>query len=111
MAAREEAVTGVKVGGREPKALLLSDGTRLALEDVGAPGGVASWVRVGHDEGHDLTVEDALALAGNEHAAYVQVRTRAEAAWLELVSEWYRVEADRLRGEIDGAELPARSLD
>jgi hypothetical protein len=41
-------VRGVQVGGREPKALLLSDGTRLALEDEG-PGGRADWMLLGED--------------------------------------------------------------
>jgi hypothetical protein len=110
MATTQETVTGVKVGGREPKALLLSDGTRLALEDVGAAGGVPSWVRVGADDDRQLTIEDALSLAGDEYAGYVKIRTRAEAAWLELVGEWYRVEADRLRGQVDQL-TPARSFD
>ncbi len=99
----DRGVRGVKVGGREPKALLLSDGTRLALEDDGASDGVASWIRVGaDDDNYHLTVPDAFALAGEEYADYVAVRTRAEAAWLELISEWYRLEAERLRDGLDG---------
>ena len=39
-------VQGLQVGGREPKALLMSDGTRLALEDEG-PGGRADWMLLG----------------------------------------------------------------
>jgi hypothetical protein len=101
MAEHHEEVRGVKVGGREPKALLLTDGTRLALESDGAPGEVASWTRVGDDEGQPLSVTDAMALAGEEYAEYVQVRTRAEAAWLELISEWYQLAAERLRGDLD----------
>jgi len=107
MAEERDGVRGVKVGGREPKALLLSDGTRLALESDGAAGEVASWTRVGDEQGDTLSVTDAMALAGEEYAEYVQVRTRAEAAWLELISEWYRLAADRLSRDLDGATGPA----
>ena len=44
-------VQGVQVGGREPKALLMSDGSRLALEDEG-PGGRADWMLLGDDAVH-----------------------------------------------------------
>jgi hypothetical protein len=101
MAEHHDGVRGVKVGGREPKALLLTDGTRLALESDGTPGEPATWLRVGDDEGESLSVTDAMALAGEEYAGYVQVRTRAEAAWLELISEWYQLAAERLRGDLD----------
>jgi len=112
MADNHDQVRGVKVGGREPKALLLTDGTRLALESDGAPGGVASWTRVGDEEGQPLSVTDAMALAGDEYAEYVQVRTRAEAAWLELISEWYQLAAERLRGDLDHpSPVYAGSLD
>jgi hypothetical protein len=112
MAEDRDGIRGLKVGGREPKALLLTDGTRLALESDGAPGEVASWTRVGDDEGHPLSVTDAMALAGEEYAGYVQVRTRAEAAWLELISEWYQLAAERLRGDLDNpTPVHAGSLD
>ena len=101
MAENHDGVRGVRVGGREPKALLLSDGTRLALENDGASGDVATWTRVGDEQGDPLSVTDAMALAGEEYADYVQVRTRAEVAWLELISEWYRLAAERLRGDLD----------
>jgi hypothetical protein len=93
-----KSVQGVQVGGREPKALLLSDGTRLSLEEDIGPGGRADWTRVGDDgSGADgLSVADALQVAGDEYADYVRVRTRAEIAWLRLVSEWFDEEADRL---------------
>jgi len=35
-------------------------------------------------------------IAGEEHAEYVRVRTRAEVAWLRLVAEWFDAEAKRL---------------
>ena len=77
-------VQGVQVGGREPKALLMSDGSRLALEDEG-PGGRADWMLLGDD------------------ADYVRIRTRSEVAWLRLVSEWFEHEARRLDGELTAA--------
>jgi hypothetical protein len=97
---------GVKVGGREPKALLLSDGTRLALEEDIGPGGRADWTLVG-DEGsegaEELSVAEAVRLAGEEHADYVRVRTRSEVAWLRLVSEWFDDQAERLDRELTAA--------
>jgi len=99
-----KSVQGVQVGGREPKALLLSDGTRLSLEEDG-PGGRADWALVGDDDdqGHNLTVSDALRLAGENHADYVRVRTRSEVAWLRVVAEWFDHEAERLDRELTAA--------
>jgi hypothetical protein len=99
-----KSVQGVQVGGREPKALLLSDGTRLSLEEEG-PGGRADWSLVGDDadEGNNLSVADALRLAGDDHADYVRVRTRAEVAWLRVVAEWFDDEAERLDRELAAA--------
>jgi hypothetical protein len=97
-----DSVQGVQVGGREPKALLLSDGTRLCLEDDG-PGGRADWAVVGDDDGaaaHGLSVADAMRLAGEEHADYVRIRTRSEVAWLRVVAEWFDGEAERLDREL-----------
>jgi hypothetical protein len=97
-------VTGVQVGGREPKALLLSDGSRLALEDEG-PGGRADWTLHGDGaDDRDLSVADAVRIAGERHADYVRVRTRSEIAWLRLVSEWFEQEATRLDGELSDAD-------
>ena len=99
-------VMGVQVGGREPKALLLSDGSRLALEDEG-PGGRADWTLHGDSESddRDLSVADAIRIAGERHANYVRIRTRSEIAWLRLVSEWFEDEAKRL----DSALIDASS--
>jgi hypothetical protein len=97
--------TGVQVGGREPKALLLSDGTRLALEDEG-PGGRADWTVIGEGEREperDVSVADAIQIAGERHADYVRIRTRSEIAWLRLVSEWFEEEARRLDAELRDA--------
>jgi hypothetical protein len=95
---------GVEVGGREPKALLLSDGSRLALEEDG-PGGRADWTLRGDgpDTERDLSVADAIRIAGDRHADYVRIRTRSEVAWLCLVSEWFDQEARRLDGELETA--------
>jgi hypothetical protein len=101
----EKNVRGVEVGGREPKALLLSDGNRLALEDGAGPGGRANWTVVG-DDGHDgpgVSVADAIDIAGEDHAEYVRVRTRAEVEWLRLVSEWFADQAERLDRDLAGA--------
>jgi len=98
-------VQGVQVGGREPKALLLSDGTRLALEDEG-PGGRADWMLLGEDAAgdRDLSVADAIRIAGDQHADYVRIRTRSEIAWLLLVSEWFEQEARRLDSDLTEAD-------
>jgi hypothetical protein len=97
-------VQGVQVGGREPKALLLSDGSRLALEDEG-PGGRADWMLLGDERSGDreLSVADAMRVAGDQHADYVRIRTRSEVAWLRLVSEWFDQEARRLDSELTAA--------
>jgi hypothetical protein len=98
-------VQGVQVGGREPKALLLSDGTRLALEDEG-PGGRADWMLLGEDGAgdRDLSVADAIRITGDRHADYVRIRTRSEIAWLHLVSEWFEQEARRLDSDLTEAD-------
>jgi hypothetical protein len=94
---------GLQVGGREPKALLMSDGSRLALEEDG-PGGRADWMLLGDGaEDRELTVADAMRVAGEKHADYVRIRTRSEVAWLRLVSEWFEDEARRLDGELTAA--------
>jgi hypothetical protein len=93
-------VQGLQVGGREPKALLMTDGTRLALEDEG-PSGRADWMLLGDDAGdRELSVADAIRVAGDQHADYVRIRTRSEVAWLRLVSEWFEQEAARLDREL-----------
>jgi hypothetical protein len=98
-------VQGLQVGGREPKALLMSDGTRLALEEDG-PGGRADWMLLGDGGAGDreLSVADAIRVAGDQHADYVRIRTRSEVAWLRLVSEWFEQEARRLDGELSAAD-------
>ena len=92
-------VQGLQVGGREPKALLMSDGTRLALEDEG-PGGRADWMLLADDGDRELSVAEAIRIAGDRHADYVRIRTRSEVAWLRLVSEWFEHEARRLDSDL-----------
>ena len=98
-------VRGIQVGGREPKALLLSDGTRLSLEEDIGPRGRADWTLVGDDgeAAGELSVTDAMRLAGDQHAEYVRIRTRSEVAWLRLVSEWFDQEAERLDHDLAAA--------
>ncbi len=100
-----EQVRGVQLGGREPRALLLSDGTRLALEEEGGPGGRADWTRIGEDggDGSELSVAEAMRIAGTDHAEYVRVRTRAEVEWLRVVAEWFEQQADRLDRDLAAA--------
>jgi hypothetical protein len=100
-----KTVQAIQVGGREPKALLMEDGTRLALEEDIGPGGRADWTLVGDDgDGAEgLSVADALQVAGDEHAEYVRIRTRAEIAWLQVVSEWFDDEAERLARDLTAA--------
>ena len=95
-------VQGIQVGGREPKALLLSDGSRLALEDETGPGGRADWALIGDDgaAANGISVAEAVSVAGDEYADYVRVRTRSEVAWLRLVSEWFDEQAERLDHEL-----------
>ena len=102
---QEHEVSGIKVGGRNPKALLLSDGTRLALEDAENPSGRSEWTRFGENDGRaeEVTVADAMRLAGEDHAGYVAVRTRAEVEWLNLVAEWYREQAEKLSVDLAAA--------
>lgn len=100
-----KSVQGIQVGGREPKALLMNDGTRLSLEEDIGPGGRADWTLVG-DEGvgaEGISVGDALRVAGDEYGDYVRIRTRAEIAWLRLVSEWFDDEAERLDRDLASA--------
>src|SRR5215217_3280770 len=82
----------------------MSDGSRLALEDDG-PGGRAGWMLLGDSgaEDRELSVADAVRVAGEQHADYVRIRTRSEVAWLRLVSEWFEQEAQRLGRDLQTA--------
>jgi len=74
----EKEVQGIRLDGTEPKPLVLGDGTRV-------------------------TVAEGLEIAGEEHADYVRTRTRAEVAWLRVVSEWFSDQAERLDRELAGS--------
>lgn len=94
----DRRVRGLTLRGDEPKRLELSDGSRLAL-DVTSDRDRSEWRCLGRRRSR-LSVADAIALAGDEYAGYVTVRTRAEVEWLRAVADWYRQQADRLQGEL-----------
>lgn len=91
---------GVWTRGADPKELVLSDGSRLALQP--AEQGRVLWRRTESRDGDEATmsVGEAVELAGDEFADYVTVRTRAEAEWLREVAEWCGEEAHRLDHEL-----------
>jgi hypothetical protein len=94
---------GVWTRGAEPKELVLSDGSRLALAP--AEQGRVRWRRTGgRDEAAGtVSVDEALELAGEEFAGYVAVRTRSEAEWMRTVAEWFGEQAERLESELAGS--------
>lgn len=98
---------GVWTRGTEPRELVLSDGSRLALQS--ADRGRVLWRRTETRDGDDatLSVGEALELAGDEFADYVTVRTRAETEWLRTVAEWCGEQAHRLDHELAGS-APSR---
>jgi hypothetical protein len=98
---------GIEVRGTEPKELELSDGSRLALETEPIEHGRVEWKRNeanGEGGGSPVSLDEAMDLAGDDFASYVAVRTRAEAAWMRVVADWYREQADLLARELAGAE-------
>jgi hypothetical protein len=104
-----ERVRGVHLHGDEPKRLALSDGSRLLLDCEGGESGRIGWRRIGwRREGlhggvtNAISLPEAIEAAGDEYARYVEVRTRAEAAWMRAVADWYREQADRLEGSLEG---------
>lgn len=97
----DERVRGNSLLGDEPKRLELSDGSRLVLDGSGEPDRI-EWRRLGRGW-TNVSVSEAVRLAGDEFAGYVTVRTRAEAEWLRTLSDWYRQEAERLENELSEA--------
>jgi hypothetical protein len=91
---------GVWTRGAEPKELVLSDGSRLALQS--AERGRVDWrhTETRDGDGGTLSVGEALELAGDDFAGYVTVRTRAELEWLRAVADWCGQEAERLDHEL-----------
>jgi hypothetical protein len=97
----DERVRGSCLLGEEPKRLELSDGSRLVL-DGSAERDRIEWRRLGRGW-TNVSVSEAVSLAGDEYADYVAVRTRAEAGWLRTLSDWYRQEAERLEDQLSQA--------
>jgi hypothetical protein len=98
----EQRVRGTTLHGDEPQRLELSDGSRLML-DATSEKNRSEWRRLGRRHSN-LSVSDAVELAGDEYAGYVATRTRAEVEWLRAVADWYRQQADRLQGQLADAE-------
>src|SRR5215210_4443243 len=94
-----ERVRGERLRGDTPQRLQLSDGSRLMLDGQEGRGQVG-WRRLGDRRGpapaHDVSVDEAVRLAGDEFSGYVATRTRAEAEWMRAMADWYRDQADRL---------------
>ena len=93
---------GVWLRGRDPKHLVLSDGSLLRLMPEATSEGRAGWQREGVERGRNepLTVPQAREIAGEEFSHYVEVRTRAEAQWLRELGQWCGREAERLEREL-----------
>jgi len=100
-----ERAMGRRLRGRAPKTLDLGDGGVLALDHEADVAGRADWTlaRGGDERPTGVSVAKALELAGSEHADYVRTRTRAEVAWLQVVSEWFSDQAERLDRELAGS--------
>lgn len=84
-------VRGIQLRGTEPKVLVLSDGSELALNPDSAMVGSVEWKRFFPEQGvetREVTIAEALALAGSDFAKYVTVRTRSEIEWIRVVVEW-----------------------
>jgi hypothetical protein len=94
----DNGIRGRTLRGDDPQRLELSDGSRLML-DASTARETVNWRRLGRRRSN-VTVSEASALAGDEFGNYVKVRTRAEAAWLRAMSDWYREQADRLQREM-----------
>ncbi len=102
---KTNGVRGVQVSGEDPKVLLLSDGSALFLDADPEDGHGGDWILAGPDGlGRDqVSVAEAFALAGDEFARYVRVRTRAEVEWLRSVAEWCGERAELLTGDLETA--------
>jgi hypothetical protein len=104
-----ERVRGIHLHGEAPQRLALSDGSRLLLDCESEHGPVGwrrlGWRREGRHGGvtNAISLAEAIEAAGEEYARYVAVRTRAEAAWMRAVADWYREQADRLEASLNGA--------
>jgi hypothetical protein len=101
----KDRAQGRRLRGRAPKTLELGDGAMLALDHEAAEAGRADWtlLRDGEEGPTDVSVAEAIEIAGSDHADYVRTRTRAEVAWLRIVSEWFSDQAERLDRELAGS--------
>lgn len=101
----KDRAQGRRLRGRAPKALDLGDGELLSLEHEASEAGRSDWTLLRKDDGDatDVSVAKAIELAGDDHADYVRTRTRAEIAWLRVVSEWFNEQAERLDRELAGS--------
>jgi len=81
--------------------LELSDGTRLMLDGEAEQDRIL-WRRLGRRRSN-VSVSEAVDLAGAEFAEYVAIRTRAEVEWLRAVSDWYCQQAERLQRQLADA--------
>jgi hypothetical protein len=89
---------GTRLEGDVPQELVLSDGSRLALESATGEDG-ARWRRRINGKSEAVSIERASELAGTEFDGYVGVRTRSEAEWLRALAQWASAEARRLDEE------------
>ena len=95
----DDEVRGTRLRGDAPKRLQLSDGSRLMLDGEPADQDRIEWHRLGRRRSN-VSVSEAVDLAGDEFADYVSVRTRAEVEWLRTMSDWYREQAIRLQAQL-----------
>jgi hypothetical protein len=100
----DKRVRGTRLRGDDPRRLQLSDGSRLLLDGETPDQGRVEWRRLGRRRSN-VSVSEAVDLAGEEFAAYVAVRTRAEVEWLRAVSDWYRQQAERLQSQLADAPV------
>lgn len=100
--AERHELRGVWLRGREPKHLVLSDGSLLRLDPETTGKGRAGWQREGVERGRNepLTVPQAREIAGKDFSDYVEVRTRAEAEWLRELGQWCERKAESLEREL-----------
>ncbi len=94
----DDRVRGKTLRGDAPRRLELSDGTRLMLDGEAEQDRIL-WRRLGRRRSN-VSVSEAVDLAGAEFAEYVAIRTRAEVEWLRAVSDWYCQQAERLQGQL-----------
>ncbi|MDX6663086.1 MAG: hypothetical protein QOG09_1188 [Solirubrobacterales bacterium] len=88
-----EDCRAIGLDGEAPKVLAFSDGTALEIDEESG-----AW----HYGDEEVSVADAISLAGEDNADYVKTRTRCEVAWLWVLAEWCQERAERLARDLDG---------